>query len=103
MAFVARETQAGSQAWLFCSFRVKRKGIWTSLRLVLRRNLFKSQRSIVEHSRFEIAARSKDMPLPIGLQGVGDPWRRIRTAFVAPQVTSRKPPAVTANMISDQK
>ena len=62
-----------------------------------------SQRSIVEHFQFEIAARSKDMPLPIDLQGVGDSWRRKRTAFVAPQVTSRKPPAVTANMISDQK
>ena len=40
-------------------------------RLVLRRDLLKSQRSIVEHSQLEIAARSKDMPLPIGVQGIG--------------------------------
>ena len=34
-------------------------------------DLLKSQRSIVEHSQFKIAARNKDMPLPIGVQGIG--------------------------------
>ena len=41
-------------------------------RLILLGDLFQSQRSIVEHSQFEIAARRKDMPLPVGFQGIGD-------------------------------
>jgi hypothetical protein len=40
---------------------------------------------------------------PIGSQGMGDSWGKTKSAFVATQVTSRKPPAVTANMMSDQK
>ncbi len=71
--------------------------------LVLGSNLLKDQRRSVEHSQLEIAARSKDMSLPIGFQGMGASWRKKKSAFVATQVTSRKPPAVTANMMSDQK
>jgi hypothetical protein len=55
-------------------------------------DLFESQRRIVEHSKLKIAARRKDMSLPIGSQGTGASWRRKKTAFVATQVTSRKPP-----------
>ena len=68
-------------------------------RLVRQRNLFQDHGRIVEHSQFEVAARSKDMPLPIGLQGVGASRRKNKSAFVAPQVTRRKPPAMTANII----
>ena len=39
--------------------------------LILWRDLFQDERRIVEHSQLEIAARSKDMPLPIGFQGIG--------------------------------
>jgi hypothetical protein len=52
-------------------------------RLVLRCDLLKSQRSIVEHSQLKIPTRSKDMPLPIGFQRIAAPWRKKRTAFVA--------------------
>ena len=38
------------------------------------------------------------MPLPIAFQGLGDPWRKKRTAFVATQVTRRRAPAVKANI-----
>ena len=62
-------------------------------RLILRRNLFQDHCRIVEHSQLEIAARCKDMPLPIGFQGIGASWMKKRTAFVATQVTSRKAPA----------
>ena len=71
--------------------------------LVLRRDLFQDHCRVIEHSQFKIAARCKDMPLPIGFQGTGGYWRRNNRVFVATQVTSRKPPAVTANMMSDQK
>ena len=40
--------------------------------LILWRDLFQGHRRIVEHSQFEIPARSKDMPLPIGFQKIGD-------------------------------
>jgi hypothetical protein len=40
-------------------------------RLILRRDLLQDQRRIVEHPKFQIPARSKDMPLPIGIQGIG--------------------------------
>jgi hypothetical protein len=39
--------------------------------LVLGLDLFKNQRRIVEHPKLQIPARSKDMPLPIGIQGIG--------------------------------
>ena len=35
-------------------------------------DLFESQRRIVEHTMIKIAARSKDMSLPITAQGIGD-------------------------------
>ena len=38
---------------------------------VPRLDLLKSQRSIVEHFQLKIAARDKNMPLPIGVQGIG--------------------------------
>ena len=71
--------------------------------LILWRDLFQDQRRIVEHSQLEIAARRKDMPLPITFQGIGDSWRKTKSAFVATQTTSRKAAAVTANTMSDQK
>ena len=71
--------------------------------LVLGLDLFESQRRIVEHSKLKIAARSKDMPLPVTTQGIGDSWRKTKSAFVATQTTSRKAPAVTASIMSDQK
>ena len=37
-------------------------------RVILRRNLFEGHRRIFEHSRFNVAARSKDMTLPFGSQ-----------------------------------
>jgi hypothetical protein len=43
------------------------------------------------------------MRLPIGFQGIGASWRKKKSAFVAPHVTSRKVPAVTVNIMSDQK
>jgi NAD(P)-dependent dehydrogenase (short-subunit alcohol dehydrogenase family) len=36
------------------------------------RNLFEDLCRSIEHSQFEIATRGKDMPLPIGFQGIGD-------------------------------
>ena len=39
--------------------------------LVFGLDLFESQRRIVEHSKLKIAARRKDMSLPIGSQGIG--------------------------------
>ena len=39
--------------------------------LILWRDLFQDHRRIVEHSQLEVAARSKDMSLPIGFQGIG--------------------------------
>ena len=72
-------------------------------RLILGLNLFQDLRCLVDHSQLEVAARSKDMLLPIGLQGIGDSWRKTKSALVASQVTSRKAPAVTANTMSDQK
>ena len=57
----------------------------------------------VEDQLVEIATGSKDMPLPIGFQGIGDSWRKKSTAFVATQVTSRKAPAVTASIKSEPK
>jgi hypothetical protein len=66
-----------------------------------RRNLFKDHRRIVEHPQFEIATRSKDMLLPIGFQGIGDSWRKKKSAFVATQVTSRKALTVTASIKSE--
>ena len=71
--------------------------------LILRRDLFQNESRIVEHSQLETASRSKDMPSPIGFQGIGDSWRKKKSAFVATQATSRKVPVVTANMMSDQK
>ena len=68
-----------------------------------RRDLLENQRRIVEHSQFKIPAGSKDMPLPVGSQGIGASWRKKKSAFVATQVTSRKAPAVTANMMSEPK
>jgi hypothetical protein len=43
------------------------------------------------------------MPLPVGFQGIGASWRKKKSAFVATHVTSRKAPAVTANMMSEPK
>ena len=43
------------------------------------------------------------MPLPFGLQGIGASWRKTNSALVATQTTSKNPPAVTANMLTDQK
>ena len=44
-----------------------------SLRVLsLGRNLFAHQRRSIKHSQLEIATRSKDMPLPISFQGIGD-------------------------------
>ena len=65
--------------------------------------LFKHLRRRVEHSQLKIPAASKDVSLPIAFQGIGDSWRKKKSAFVATQTTSRKAPAVTANMMSDQK
>ena len=39
--------------------------------LVLGSNLLKDQRRSIEHSQFKIAARCKDMSLPIGSQRIG--------------------------------
>ena len=72
-------------------------------RLILWRNLFKDHRGIVDHSQLQIPTASKDMPLPIAVQGIGDSWRKTKSAFVATQTTSRKAAAVTASIMSDQK
>ena len=40
--------------------------------LFLGLNLFQNLRCLIEHSQLEIAARSTDMALPIGFQGIGD-------------------------------
>ena len=48
-----------------------------------RLDLFQDHCRIVEHSQLEIAARSKDMPLPIGFQGMGDSWRKRYLAWKA--------------------
>jgi hypothetical protein len=34
---------------------------------------------------------------------MGESWRKKKSAFVATQVTSKKAPTATANMMSDQK
>ena len=62
--------------------------------LVLRRNLFKDQRRIVEHSQLNISTARKDMPLPLGFQGMADSWRKKKSAFVATQTTSKPPPSL---------
>jgi hypothetical protein len=50
--------------------------------LVLERNLLKEQRRIVKHSKLQMPARSKDMPLPIAFQGIGNACRKEMSAFV---------------------
>ena len=104
LRFQAQPSQGGWQprrpcpiSWLPCKaeHRVPR----TSLRFLSSGAISsRTMRRIVEHSQLEIAARSKDMPLPIGFQGIGDSWRKKKSAFVATQVTSRKAPAVTASI-----
>jgi hypothetical protein len=64
---------------------------------------FKDLRRIVEHSQLKIPAASKDMSLPIAFQGMGDSWRKTKSAFVATQTTSRKAATVTASIMGDQK
>jgi hypothetical protein len=71
--------------------------------LVLGLDLFESQRRIVKHSKLKIAARSKDVPLPVTTQGIEDSWTNTKSALVTTQVTSRKAPVVTARIMSDQK
>ena len=71
--------------------------------LVVGLDLFEREGSIVEHSKLKIPAASKDVPLPIGFQGIGDSWRKTNIALVATQTTSRKAAAVTASIMSDQK
>jgi hypothetical protein len=43
------------------------------------------------------------VPLPFGFQGIGDSWRKKKSAFVANQTTSRKAAAVTASIIRDKE
>jgi hypothetical protein len=58
--------------------------------LVLRRNLFQDHCRIIEHSQFKIAARSKDVPLPVTTQGIEDSWTNTKSALVTTQITSRR-------------
>ena len=69
--------------------------------LVLGRKFFEDQRRGIEHSQLEIATRSKDMPLPIGFQGIGASYRK--KTLVATQVTGGKAPAVIASVKSEPK
>ena len=65
--------------------------------LVLGRDLFQNE------SQFEIAARSKNMPLPVTAQGIGDSSRKTKRAFVTTQATTRKAPTVIASIGSEPK
>ena len=60
-------------------------------------------RRIVEHSKLKIATRSKDVPLPISFQRIGDAWRKKNNALAATHVTIRKAPAVTASIKTEPK
>ena len=71
--------------------------------LVLGLDLFESQRRIVEHSKLKIAARNKDVPLPVTTQGIGDSWTNTKSDLVATQVTSWKAPAVMASIMREPK
>ena len=71
--------------------------------LILWGDLFQDHRRIVEHTQFEIAARSKDMSLPIGFQGIGESWSKTKSAFVAAQTDQQKAAPVAASIMSDQK
>ena len=64
--------RCGHVPFLGCDVEVNTRSLGLRSGLVLGRNLFQDQRRIVEHSQLEIAARRKDMPLPIGFQGIGD-------------------------------
>jgi hypothetical protein len=69
--------------------------------LVFGLNLFEDQRRRVGHSKIKIPTASKDTPLPIAFQGMGDSWRETNSALVATQETSKKAAAVTASITSD--
>jgi hypothetical protein len=70
-------------------------------RLILWRDLFQDHRRSIEHSQFEIATRRKDMPLPIGLQGIGDLGGRRKTPLWLPRLPAERRRPVTANIMSD--
>ena len=61
-------------------------------------NPFQDLRCLIEHSQLKIPARSMDMALPIGFQGIGDSWSKKKRAFAATHVSGRKAPAVKASM-----